>query len=207
MRRSEVVALVASSGAEDVDAAVAAARASFPSWATLPMAKRASHLIGTADALEKRAKETACDMAAEMGKPLRETRGEVGRGLQILRYAASETYRPVGESFEQAATGAQVSTRHRALGAVALIAPWNFPCAIPVWKLAPALIYGYTAVLKLAHASLLTRLHVAAAFAEAGLPAGVLNVLTGSGSVIGAALVRDPRIRAVSLTGSLETGS
>ena len=87
-----------------------------------------------------------------------------------------------------------------------MITPWNFPIAIPVWKLAPALIYGNTVVLKLAYEAPLTGLHVAEAFAEAGLPAGVLNVLTGRGSTVGAALVRDPRVRAISFTGSVATG-
>ncbi len=145
-------------------------------------------------------------MSTEMGKPLREARGETLRAAQILRYAASEAFRPVGEHFEQSATGAQVSTRRRPLGVVGLITPWNFPIAIPVWKLAPALIYGNTVVLKLAFEAPRTGLHVAEAFAEAGLPAGVLNVLTGRGSTVGAALVRDPRVRAISFTGSVATG-
>jgi aldehyde dehydrogenase (NAD+) len=113
----------------------------------------------------------------------------------------------VGERFEQAATGARVSTRRRPLGVVALITPWNFPLAIPVWKLAPALVYGNTVVLKLAYEAPRTGLHLAEAFAEAELPAGVLNVLTGRGSTVGAALVRDPQVRAVSFTGSVATGS
>jgi aldehyde dehydrogenase (NAD+) len=145
-------------------------------------------------------------MSTEMGKPLREARLETGRAAQILRFAASEAFRPVGELFEQAATGAQVSTHRRPVGVVALITPWNFPIAIPVWKLAPALIYGNTVVLKLAYEAPRTGLHVAEAFAEAELPPGVLNVLTGRGSTVGAALVRDPRVRAISFTGSVATG-
>src|SRR4029077_2688822 len=154
-----------------------------------------------------RAEEIARDMSTEMGKPLRESRGETARASQILRYAASEAFRPVGELFEQSLTGAPVSTRRRALGVVGLITPWNFPIAIPVWKLAPALIYGNTVVLKLAYEAPITGLHVAEAFAEAGLPAGVFNVLTGRGSTVGAALVRDPRVRAISFTGSVATGT
>src|SRR5206468_782542 len=148
----------------------------------------------------------ARDMSTEMGKPLREARGEAGRAAQILRYAASEAFRSVGEDFEQAATGAQVSTRRRPVGVVALITPWNFPMAIPIWKLAPALIYGNTVVLKLAYEAPVTGLHIAEAFAEAELPAGVLNVLTGRGSTVGAALVSDRRVRAISFTGSVATG-
>ena len=116
--------------------------------------------------LERRADEIARDMSTEMGKPLREARGETLRAAQILRYSASEAYRPVGEHFEQSLTGNPVSTRRRPVGVVGLITPWNFPIAIPVWKLAPALMYGNTVVLKLAYESPLTGLHVAEAFAR-----------------------------------------
>jgi len=163
-------------------------------------------LTTAAAAIEARAEEIARDMSTEMGKPLREARGETARASQILRYAAGEAFRAVGELFEQSLTGAQVSTRRRPVGVVALITPWNFPIAIPVWKLAPALIYGNTVVLKLAYEAPLTGLHIAEAFAEAELPAGVLNVLTGRGSTVGAALVEDPRVRAISFTGSVATG-
>jgi alpha-ketoglutaric semialdehyde dehydrogenase len=206
MRPSEVVATVASSDEQDVEAAVAAAQDAFEGWAALPMAKRAGFLNAAAAALESKAEQVAQDMTAEMGKPLRESRGETARAAQILRYAASQAFMPVGEQFEQSASGAAVSTRRRPLGAIGLITPWNFPIAIPVWKLAPALVYGNTVVLKLAYEAPLTGLHVAEAFAEAGLPAGVLNVLTGRGSTVGAAIVADPRIRAISFTGSVTTG-
>ena len=142
---------------------------------------RGRYLNAAAAALEARGEEIARDMTTEMGKPLREARGETARASQILRYAASEAFRPVGEHFEQSATGAQVSTRRRPVGVVALITPWNFPIAIPIWKLAPALIYGNTVVLKLAYEAPRTGLHIAEAFAEAELPAGVLNILTGRG--------------------------
>jgi acyl-CoA reductase-like NAD-dependent aldehyde dehydrogenase len=207
MRPSETVGEFSSSSEADAEAAVAAAKDAFAEWAALPMARRAGYLNAAAGVLEARVEQVAQDMTLEMGKPLRESRGEAGRASQILRFAASEAFRSVGEHFEQAATGAQVSTRRRPVGVVALITPWNFPLAIPVWKLAPALIYGNTVVLKLAYEAPLTGLHIAEAFAEAGLPAGVLNVLTGRGSTVGAALVRDPRVRAISFTGSVATGT
>jgi alpha-ketoglutaric semialdehyde dehydrogenase len=206
MRPSETVGEFSASTADDADAAVAAAADAFAGWAALPMAKRGAYLNAAAAALEGRAEEIAHDMSTEMGKPLREARGETARASQILRYAASEAFRPVGEHFEQSLTGAQVSTRRRPLGVVALITPWNFPIAIPVWKLAPALVYGNTVVLKLAYEAPRTGLHVAEAFAEADLPAGVLNILTGRGSTVGAALVEDRRVRAISFTGSVATG-
>ena len=150
MRPSETVGEFSSSSEADADAAVAAAADAFAGWAALPMAKRAGYLNAAANILEARVEQVAQDMTTEMGKPLRESRGEAGRAAQILRFAASEAFRSVGEQFEQAATGAQVSTRRRPVGVVALITPWNFPLAIPIWKLAPALIYGNTVVLKLA---------------------------------------------------------
>lgn len=206
MRPAETVGEFSASTEADADAAVAAAAAAFRGWSVLPAAKRAAYLTAAAAALEARAEEIARDMSTEMGKPLREARGETARASQILRYAASEAFRPVGELFEQSMTGAQVSTRRRPIGVVGLITPWNFPMAIPVWKLAPALIYGNTVVLKLAYESPLTGLHIAEAFAEADLPAGVLNVLTGRGSTVGAALVEDARVHAISFTGSVATG-
>jgi len=207
MRPSEVVGEFAASDVADGEAAVAAAREAYSSWAALPLATRAGFLDAAAAVLTARTEEVARDMSTEMGKPLREARGEAARAAAILRFAASEAYRNVGEQFEQAATGAQVATRRRPLGVVALITPWNFPLAIPVWKLAPALIYGNTVVLKLAYEAPRTGLYLAEAFAEVELPAGVLNVLTGRGSTVGAALVRDPGVRAVSFTGSVETGA
>jgi acyl-CoA reductase-like NAD-dependent aldehyde dehydrogenase len=206
MRPSESVGEFSASTEADAEAAVAAAQAAFAGWAALPMARRAAYLTAAAGSLESRAEQVARNMSIEMGKPLREARGEAARASQILRYAASEAFRAVGEHFEQSLSGAEVSTQRRPVGVVALITPWNFPLAIPVWKLAPALIYGNTVVLKLAYESPLTGLHVAEAFAEAELPAGVLNVITGRGSTVGAALVRDPRVHAVSFTGSVGTG-
>jgi acyl-CoA reductase-like NAD-dependent aldehyde dehydrogenase len=205
-RPSTTVGEFASSGEEDAATAVEAASSAFAGWSRLPLAARGAYLTAAAESLERRVDEIARDMSTEMGKPLREARGETLRAAQILRYSASEAYRPVGELFEQSLTGNPVSTRRRPVGVVGLITPWNFPIAIPVWKLAPALMYGNTVVLKLAYEAPLTGLHVAEAFAEAELPSGVLNVLTGRGSTVGAALVRDPRVRAISFTGSVPTG-
>jgi alpha-ketoglutaric semialdehyde dehydrogenase len=205
-RPSEAVGDFAASTAADVEAAVTAAEDAFPDWSRLPLATRGSYLTAAADSLERRVEAIATDMATEMGKPLREARGETLRAAQILRFSASEAFRSVGEHFEQSGNGASVSTRRRSLGVVGLITPWNFPIAIPVWKLAPALVYGNTVVLKLAYEAPVTGLHVAEAFAEANVPAGVLNVLTGRGSTAGAALVEDPRVRAISFTGSVATG-
>jgi alpha-ketoglutaric semialdehyde dehydrogenase len=205
-RPSQVTGVYPASDADDAAAAIGAARAAFPAWAALPAGQRAAYFGKAANALEGRVEHIAQDMTAEMGKPLRESRLEALRAATILRYAAGEAWRPIGEMYEPSVPNQRLYTLRRPLGVVGLITPWNFPIAIPVWKLAPALIYGNTAVLKLGYEAPRTGLHVAESFAEAGLPAGVLNVLTGSGSKAGAELVRNPDVRAISFTGSVPVG-
>ena len=197
---------VPSSAREDVDLAVQAAEDARREWARAPIAKRAAVLTAAAALIDERAEAIAQDMTREMGKPLREARMEAARAAQILRYSAGEAFRPVGELFQQAVTGGPVYTVHRPVGVVGLITPWNFPAAIPVWKLAPALIYGNTIVLKLAQDSPLTGLHIVRAFDDAGLPAGVLNVVVGRGSAVGTPLVEHPGVSAISFTGSVPVG-
>ena len=203
---SEVTGVFAASTAEDARAAIAAAQDAFGAWAALPAPTRAAFFFKAADAIEARVEQIAQDMTAEMGKPLREARMESARAAAILRYSAGEAYRPAGEVYEPSVGNQTLYTRRRPLGVVGLITPWNFPIAIPVWKLAPALIYGNTVVLKLGYEAPRTGLHIAECFAEAGLPAGVLNILTGAGSKVGAELVSNPGVRAISFTGSVAVG-
>jgi alpha-ketoglutaric semialdehyde dehydrogenase len=205
-RPDEVVGELPSSSAEDVAAAVAAAEHAWPSWAKLPAAKRCAFLAGAADAIEARIEEVAQDMTREMGKPLRESRLEAARAAGIFRFFSGEGWRALGQVYEQSANGASVYTRRRPLGVVGLITPWNFPAAIPAWKTAPALAYGNTVVLKLAQDAPLTGLHLARALEQAGLPTGVLNIVIGRGSEVGEPLVTDPRVRAISFTGSVPVG-
>ncbi len=205
-RPSEPIGEFPASGEADVDAAVEAAAAAFEGWARTPAARRGAILGKAADAIEARAEQIARDMTLEMGKPLRESRGEALRAAQIFRFFAGEGLRATGERFEQMLTGSVVYTVRRPLGVVGLITPWNFPAAIPAWKAAPALAYGNTVVLKLAQEAPLTGLHLAACLDEAGLPAGALNVVVGRGSAVGAPLVRHPRVRAISFTGSVPVG-
>lgn len=206
-RPSEPIGSFPSSAAEDVDLAVEAAKQAFAGWARLPGSQRAATLVRTAEALEARQEQVARDMTAEMGKPLREARLEAARAALILRFFAGEAFRPTGEMYEASAPGGLLYTVRRPVGTVGLIAPWNFPIAIPTWKAAPALVFGNTVVLKLALESPLTGLHLAECFQEAGLPAGVLNVLTGPGSKVGARIVSHPDVRRVSFTGSVEVGT
>jgi acyl-CoA reductase-like NAD-dependent aldehyde dehydrogenase len=205
-RPSQVTGVYSASTAEDARAAIDAAGEAFPAWTALPAGQRAAYFTKAAAAIEARAEQVAQDMTDEMGKPLREARLETLRAATILRYAAGEAYRPSGELYEPSVADQRLFTLRRPLGVVGLITPWNFPIAIPVWKLAPALIYGNTLVLKLGYEAPRTGLHVAECFAEAGLPAGVLNVLTGSGSKAGAEIVSNPGVRAISFTGSVPVG-
>lgn len=205
-RPSEVVGEFPSSNADDLRAAVDAAQRAWPAWSRLPAAKRGALLTRTAELIEQRVEGIAQDMTREMGKPLREARMEAGRAAAIFRFFGGEGYRPLGQVYEQSATGATVYTRRRPLGVVGLITPWNFPAAIPAWKAGPALAYGNTIVLKLAQDAPLTGLHIAQAFADAELPEGVLNVVIGRGGEVGDPLVDEPRISAISFTGSVPVG-
>jgi aldehyde dehydrogenase (NAD+) len=194
-----------SSTGEDVEAAVAAAAGAFAGWAAVA-GQRGAVLSAAAEAIGRRAEHIARDMTLEMGKPIREARMEVARAAQIFRFFAGEAFRPKGEVYEQVATGSSLYTLRRPLGVVGLITPWNFPAAIPAWKLAPALAYGNTVVLKPAQEAPLTTLHLAACLEEAGLPAGVLNVVVGRGGAVGGPLVAHPLVQAISFTGSVAVG-
>jgi alpha-ketoglutaric semialdehyde dehydrogenase len=205
-RPSDIVGEFPASGGEDVDAAVEAAAAAFPEWARLAPARRSGLLLAAADAIDARTEQIAQDMTLEMGKPIRESRLEASRMAQILRFFAGEPWRAKGELFEQGATGSALYTVRRPLGVVGLITPWNFPAAIPAWKLGPALAYGNTVVLKLAQDAPLTGLHLAACLDEGGIPPGVLNVVIGRGSDVGTPLVGHPEVRAISFTGSVPVG-
>jgi alpha-ketoglutaric semialdehyde dehydrogenase len=202
----EVVGRFPLSDAADTEAAVAAATRAFESWSRTPFQARAAVLHAAAALVDERAETIAADMTREMGKPIRESRGEVGRAAAILRYFAGEALRPEGELFQQAG-GGRVFTTRRPVGVVGLITPWNFPAAIPIWKAAPALAYGNTVVLKAAREAPLTALHLGGCLIDAGLPDGVLNVVVGPGSSAGAALIADDRVAAISFTGSIPTGT
>jgi aldehyde dehydrogenase (NAD+) len=139
MRPDEVVAEVPACDADDVDDAVAAAREAFPGWAATPAPQRGNLLVKAAEVVDTRVEEIASEMTREMGKPLREARMEAARAATILRFFGGEGYRPLGELSQQTMTGGPVYTMRRPLGVVGLITPWNFPAAIPAWKLAPAL--------------------------------------------------------------------
>ncbi|MGF7030942.1 aldehyde dehydrogenase (NAD+) [Paenibacillus mucilaginosus] len=204
--RQEVVGYVPDSASEDVDRAVAAAQAASRAWRRLSGAERGSVLHRAANVLERRADEIAETMTREMGKTLAEAKGETLRGVAILRYYAGEGMRSIGEVIPSTDSEALLFTTRVPLGVVGVISPWNFPVAIPLWKTAPALVYGNTVVLKPAQETAVTAAKVTECFAEAGIPAGVLNLVCGSGSVIGPALAEHPGVNGITFTGSNAVG-
>lgn len=203
----DVVGEVAWSSAKEVADATAAAEAAFGTWRAMPSPARARVLAKAGDLLAQRLPEVARLLSREQGKPIGEARGEVQRGVDLLHYYAGEGWREVGDVIPSAAPNTLLFTVREPLGVVAVITPWNFPIAIPLWKAAPALIYGNTVVLKPASDAPLTALELAEIFHEAGMPPGVFNVVTGPGGALGDALVDDPRVKAVTFTGSNHVGS
>lgn len=203
----DIVAQVPEGALADVATAVDAAASAWPAWRVLPGPARAEHLYRWAGVIAERQEALALAMAREVGKPIAEARGEIGRCVTILRYYAGEAVREIGEVIPAQSAGALQFTMREPLGVVALITPWNFPAAIPLWKTAPALAFGNTVVLKPAEAAA----HVATLLAEtasiAGIPPGVFNVLLGSGAVIGGALVGASAVQGVSFTGSGHVGA
>ncbi|MET3287673.1 UNVERIFIED_CONTAM: acyl-CoA reductase-like NAD-dependent aldehyde dehydrogenase [Brevibacillus sp. OAP136] len=202
----EQVGLIRYSDASHVRAAEEAARHAFSSWSRLTGAARAEHLSKIAALLERNVDELATLASREMGKPISEMRGEVVRGINLLRYYAGEGVRAIGSVIPSADTNVLQYAKRVPLGVVGIITPWNFPVAIPIWKIAPALICGNTVIWKPADIASLTAVRMAELFAEAQLPAGVLNLVIGKGRVIGNTLLNDTALDAVSFTGSTSTG-
>ncbi|HUF31040.1 MAG TPA: aldehyde dehydrogenase family protein [Gemmatimonadaceae bacterium] len=203
---SDVVALVPEGSATDVALVAAAAAEALPAWRRLAGPTRADHLYAWSTAIAARHEELAQAVCREVGKPIAEARGEVGRCLTILRYYAGEAVRSVGDVIPAQIAGALQYTLNEPLGVVALVTPWNFPLAIPLWKAAPALAFGNTVVLKPSEMASHTATLLAETARDASLPAGVFNMVLGRGATAGAALLRAPGIRAISFTGSARVG-
>lgn len=203
----DVVAEGPRSGRKDAAQAVEAAASAFPAWAATPGPARGEILLRAAGLIRTRAEEIAREFTMEEGKPLRDSRAEVVRAAQVLEYYAGEGSRAGGETIPSSRRDVFLHTLREPLGVVAVLTPWNFPIAIPTWKIAPALALGNTVVFKPASNTPLTALRLVEALHDAGLPAGVLNAVVGSGGEVGEELVRNPRVAAVSFTGSNEVGT
>ncbi len=198
----DVVGLLQDSDAADVDAAVQAGQKAFPAWASMPAPARGKILLKAAAILEGRIAEMGDLLAREEGKTIGEAKGEVTRAVRILEYFGGEGARLSGQTIPSERPRVFMYTIKQPLGVVALIAPWNFPIAIPTWKMAPALVSGNSVVFKPASQAPLTSLELVKILEQAGIPKGVLNLVTGSGSNVGTPLVAHPLVRAISFTGS-----
>jgi len=191
---------------EDAERAFAAAEAAFPAWRNMPAPKRGEILYKAAELLSARIDQLAKEMTTEEGKTFPEAKGEVMRAINIFRYFGGEGARFNGETVPSERDGVFCFTIRKPRGVVSLITPWNFPIAIPAWKMAPALICGNTVVIKPAALAPSCTFRLAEALVEAGLPKGVLNVVTGSSREIGDTFVNHPSMRAISFTGSCGVG-
>jgi len=200
----KVMAEVPRAGADEVDAAVAAAKAAFGAWRAVEPAERAATLRRLADAIEAEAAELATIEARNAGKPISDSRAEIAMVIECFRYYAGAPERLLGRTIPVA--GGVDMTFREPLGVVGLIVPWNFPLVIASWKVAPALAAGNTVVLKPAELTPLTALELERIALGAGLPEGVFSVVAGPGSVCGARLVEHPDVAKIAFTGSTEVG-
>ena len=201
---AEPMAEVPRAGAEEVDAAVARAKAAFPAWRAVAPPDRAALLRSLADGIEARLEELAVLEARNAGKPISDARGEIGMVVECFRYYSAAPERLLGHTIPVA--GGIDMTFREPLGVVGLIVPWNFPLVITSWKTAPALAAGNTVVLKPAELTPLTAIELERIALEAGIPEGVLNVVAGPGSVCGRRLVEHPDVAKIAFTGSTEVG-
>ncbi|PYV14894.1 MAG: aldehyde dehydrogenase family protein [Acidobacteria bacterium] len=203
----EVVGHFQVSGAEDVEAACEAAAQAQPAWAALPAPRRGEFLFRAAEILESRLANLGEEMTREEGKTLAEAKGEVKRAINIFRYFGGEGARAFSYQIPSERENVFCYTLRKPLGVVALITPWNFPSAIPAWKMAPALVAGNAVVIKPASLAPLSAYRLVEALHEAGISAGALNYVTGPGGTAGNALVENRHVRALSFTGSCDVGN
>src|SRR6266581_3156327 len=205
-RMSEVIGSYQKSTAADLEDAIDAAVEAQPGWAETPAPERGEVLLRTALLLEQHKEELARLMTREMGKILKETLGDVQTAIDVAKYTAGEGRRAEGETVPSGLRDKFCLTILQPMGIVGIITPWNFPLAIPAWKTFPALLAGNAVILKPASDTPLLVLKLADLLHEAGLPAGVLNVITGPGGVLGDALASHKGVNMISLTGSTEVG-
>jgi aldehyde dehydrogenase (NAD+) len=202
----EVVARIPLSTREEMKRAIAAAKTAFPAWRDTPAPNRGKILFKVVRIMEEQKEELARLLTREEGKALKDALGEVQRAINIAEFMAGEARRINGETLPSETTKTFTYTIRQPLGVIGAITPWNFPIAIPIWKITPALVYGNTVVLKPAELTPLCALRIAEIFAEAGLPAGVLNVVLGTGEEVGDELVQNPLVHGLSFTGSTDIG-
>ncbi|WP_426227026.1 aldehyde dehydrogenase family protein [Pararhizobium sp. DWP3-4] len=202
----EIVGLYASASADDAKTAIAAAKAAFPAWSRSGILERHAILKKTADEILARKDELGNLLAREEGKTLPEAIGETIRAAQIFDFFAGEALRLAGEVLPSVRPNIGVEITREPIGVIGIITPWNFPIAIPAWKIAPALCYGNTIVFKPAELVPGCSWAIADILHRAGLPKGVLNLVMGKGSVVGQAMLDSPDLAGITFTGSTGTG-
>ena len=202
----DIVAYVSPASADHLRAAAAAARAALPAWAATPAPARGEILYRAAALLAERAESIGRDLAREEGKTLAEGIGETRRASAILRYFGGQTSEPTGEVYASATPGTRLYTQRIPVGVVAVITPWNFPIAIPAWKVAPALAFGNTVLFKPASHTPLMGNHLVSALVDAGLPAGVIGMVFAGGDLVEQEWIGNGAVDAVSFTGSGAVG-
>ena len=203
---TEIVGSYPLSGARETVAAIEAAHKALPAWKAMPGATRSEILHRAANLLDEHKEDLARTMTREMGKPIGEARGEVKRGVVLFRYYAGEGLRAVGEAYPASDGKTLLYSNRIPLGVVGVITPWNFPVAIPIWKIAPALIFGNTVVWKPAEPSSITGFALMQILEKAGFPKGVVNMVLGKGSEVGQCLTSHPLVQGITFTGSNEVG-
>jgi aldehyde dehydrogenase (NAD+) len=204
--RDDLLGEVARSDRDDIAQAVAAAERALPEWASTPMPRRGDLLLRIGLALEREKDGLAQLMTREMGKTLKEARGDVQEGIDFALFMAGQSRAPIGDTVPSELPRKFSLTVRHPIGVIGLITPWNFPIAIPTWKLWPALLAGNCTIFKPAEDTPLCAQRLIEIVEECGVPAGVVNLVQGTGEEAGAALVAHPNVRAISFTGSLETG-
>jgi aldehyde dehydrogenase (NAD+) len=204
--QKEIIGNFALSSEADVKEAIDAAERALPGWRRTPAPHRADILLKAALLLEARKEEVATIMTREMGKVIKEARGDVQEAIDMAKFMAGEGRRLVGQTVPSELPNKFAMSVRQPIGIVGVITPWNFPVAIPSWKILPALVAGNTIVFKPATDTPLCALKFVEVLIEAGLPPGVLNFVTGGGGKVGMTIVEDPRVGAISLTGSTEVG-
>ncbi|NIO21836.1 MAG: aldehyde dehydrogenase family protein [Candidatus Aenigmarchaeota archaeon] len=202
----ELIARFQAGTKEDVRKAVKSAKSAFPAWKDTPAPDRADILLRTSLILEKRKDGLAKLMTRENGKVFSEAKGDVQEAIDMFQYMAGEGRRLFGETTKSELRNKFCMSVREPIGVVGMITPWNFPMAIPAWKIAPALVCGNTIVFKPASDTPLSLMKLAEVLEEAGLPKGVFNVVTGSGGVVGKAIIEHPDVKHLSFTGSTEVG-
>jgi aldehyde dehydrogenase (NAD+) len=202
----ELIGMFAASTSEDVDLAVDAATEAYKTWRLVPAPKRAEILFRAAELLVQRKEQFAKDMTREMGKVLAETRGDVQEAIDMTYYMAGEGRRLFGQTTPSELPNKFAMSVRQPVGVCGLITPWNFPMAIPSWKMMPALVAGNTVVLKPAEDTPLSSYHLVQVLTEAGVPRGVVNLVSGYGPEAGAPLAQHSGVPVVSFTGSTAVG-